>query len=147
MNKKVLLFGFFLMISAAFLAQREPVENLPTFDERKLHFGFYLGINQNDFKLNLRNSTIPNADINVEASPGFNVGLITDFRLHENLSLRFEPGLMTNSKKVYFNHLLTAQDSVRDIGSTYLHVPLLLKFSTDRYKNIRPYLLGGISYN
>jgi outer membrane protein W len=147
MNKKVLLFGFFLMISVAFFAQREPVENLPTFDERKLHYGFYLGINQNDFKLNLRNSTIQNADITVEASPGFNVGLITDFRLHKNLSLRFEPGLMTNSKKIYFNHLPTAQDSVRDIGSTYLHVPLLLKFSTDRYKNIRPYLLGGISYN
>ena len=147
MNKKVLLFGFFLMISAAFLAQKEPVENLPTFDERRLHYGFYLGINQNDFKLNLRNSTIGNADITVEASPGFNVGLITDFRLHKNLSLRFEPGLMTNSKKVYFNHLPKAQDSVREIGSTYLHVPLLLKFSTDRYKNIRPYLLGGISYN
>jgi outer membrane protein W len=147
MNKKVLLFGFFLMISVAFFAQREPVENLPTFDERKLHYGFYLGINQNDFKLNLRNSTIQNADITVEASPGFNVGLITDFRLHKNLSLRFEPGLMTNSKKIYFNHLSTAQDSVREIGSTYLHVPLLLKFSTDRYKNIRPYLLGGISYN
>jgi outer membrane protein W len=147
MNKKVLLFGLFLMISVAFFAQREPVENLPTFDERKLHYGFYLGINQNDFKLNLRNSTIQNADITVEASPGFNVGLITDFRLHKNLSLRFEPGLMTNSKKIYFNHLSTAQDSVREIGSTYLHVPLLLKFSTDRYKNIRPYLLGGISYN
>ncbi|MDP4599838.1 MAG: PorT family protein, partial [Polaribacter sp.] len=28
-----------------------------------------------------------------------------------------------------------------------LHVPLLLKFSTDRYKNIRPYVLGGISYD
>jgi outer membrane protein W len=147
MNKKVLLFGFFLMISAAFLAQKEPVENLPTFDERRLHYGFYLGINQNDFKLNLRNRTIENTDITVEASPGFNVGLIADFRLHKNLSLRFEPGLMTNSKKVYFNHLPTAQDSVREIGSTYLHVPLLLKFSTDRYKNIRPYLLGGISYN
>jgi hypothetical protein len=147
MNKKVLLFGFFLMISAPFLAQKEPVENLPTFDERKLHYGFYLGINQNDFKLNLRNSTIENADITVEASLGFNVGLIADFRLHKNLSLRFEPGLMTNSKKIYFNHVLTAQDSVREIGSTYLHVPLLLKFSTDRYKNIRPYLLGGISYN
>jgi hypothetical protein len=147
MNKKVLLFGFFLMISVGFFAQREPVENLPTFDEKRLHYGFYLGINQNDFKLNLRNSTIANADINVVPSPGFNVGLITDFRLHKNLSLRFEPGLMTNSKKVYFNHLETAQDSVREIGSTYLHVPLLLKFSADRYKNIRPYLLGGVSYN
>ena len=90
MNKKVLLFGFFLMISAVFFAQREPIENLPTFDERKLHYGFYLGINQNDFKLNLRNSTIQNADITVEASPGFNVGLITDFRLHKYILIIYQ---------------------------------------------------------
>jgi hypothetical protein len=147
MNKKVLLFSVLLTISGAFYAQKEPVENLPTFDERKLHFGFYLGINQNDFKLNLRNSAIENADITVVPTSGFNVGLIADFRLHKNLSLRFEPGLMTNTKKVYFNHLTLPKDSVREIGSTYLHVPLLLKFSTDRYKNIRPYLLGGVSYN
>jgi outer membrane protein W len=147
MNKKALLIGFFLIISAMVYAQSERVENLPTFDKRKLHYGFYLGINQNDFKLNLRNSVIENADITVDAAAGFNVGLIVDLRLHKNLSLRFEPGLMTNSKKIYFNHLTTERDSVREIGSTYLHVPLLLKFNTDRYKNIRPYLLAGVSYN
>jgi hypothetical protein len=147
MNKKVLLFGFFMMISAAFYAQRERVENLPTFDKRKLHYGFYLGLNQNDFKLNLRNSSIDNADISATAAAGFNVGLIADFRLHKNLSLRLEPGLVSNSKNIYFNHLVTKQDSLREIGSTYLHVPVIFKFSTDRYKNIRPYLLGGVSYN
>ena len=55
--------------------------------------------------------------------------------------------MVTNSKKIYFNHLAIPRDSVREIGSTYLHVPLLLKFSTDRYKNIRPYVLAGISYD
>ncbi|MDP5107300.1 MAG: PorT family protein [Polaribacter sp.] len=147
MNKKVLFFGFFLLISAAFYAQRERVENLPTFDERKLHYGFYLGLNQNDFKLNLRNSIFPLADITVEPTTGFNVGLVADFRLHKNLNIRLEPGLVSNSKNIYFNHLDKKQDSVREIGSTYLHVPVIFKFSTDRYKNIRPYVLGGISYN
>ena len=147
MNKKGLLFGFFMLISAAFFAQRERVDNLPTFDEKKLRYGFYLGVNQNDFKLNLKNSSIPNANITVEPTAGFNVGLIADVRLHKNLNLRLEPGLVSNSKNIYFNHLTTKQDSVREIGSTYLHVPLLLKFSTDRYKNIRPYILGGVSYD
>ena len=136
MNKKVLLFGFFMMISAAFYAQRERVENLPTFDKRKLHYGFYLGLNQNDFKLNLRNSSIDNADISTTAAAGFNVGLIADFRLHKNLSLRLEPGLVSNTKKIVFNHLtnsLKPQDSIREIGSTYLHVPVIFKFSTDRF--------------
>ena len=134
------------MFSYAY-SQREKVENLPTFDNRKLHYGFYLGINQNDFKLNLRNSVIQDADIIVESTSGFNVGLIADLRLHKNLNLRLEPGLVTNTKQIFFNHLNSKQDSIRDASSTFLHVPVLLKFSTDRYKNIRPYVLAGLSYD
>ncbi|MGK0329367.1 MAG: hypothetical protein ACJAXF_002862, partial [Polaribacter sp.] len=44
------------MISVVIFAQRDRVENLPTFDNRKIHYGFYLGFNQNDFKLNYQNS-------------------------------------------------------------------------------------------
>lgn len=150
MSKKILIFGFFLISSLAFYAQREKVEYLPTFDNRRLHYGFYLGINQNDFKLNLRESAITNANIIVQPTAGFNAGLIADLRLHKNLNLRVEPGLISNSKSIIFKHLTNSanpQDSIRDIGSTYLHIPLVFKFSTDRYKNIRPYLLGGVSYD
>jgi hypothetical protein len=147
MNTKFFLFFLLFIIGNTTIAQTERVENLPTFDDKKIHYGFYLGVNQNDFKLNLRNSSITNSNITVAPSFGFNVGLIADLRLHKNLNLRFEPGLMTNSKNIYFNHLNTKQDSVREIGSTFLHVPILLKFSTDRYKNIRPYLLAGVTYD
>ncbi len=150
MIKKIVLFGFLLMISVTFFAQRERVENLPTFDDRKIHYGFYLGLNQNDFKLNIRNSDIFDAGYTVEPTYGFNVGLIAELRLHKNLSIRLEPGLMTNSKNIIFNHLTNAsnpRDSIREVSSTYLHVPVILKFSTDRYKNIRPYVLAGVSYD
>ena len=150
MSKRFLIFGFFLLSSIAFFAQSERVEYLPSFDKKRLHYGFYLGLNKNDFKLNLRESSVPNADISVEPTSGFNVGLIADLRLHKNLNLRLEPGLVSNSKRILFNHLKgssTPQDSIREIGSTYLHLPLVFKFSTDRYKNVRPYVLGGISYD
>ena len=150
MIKKISIFGFFILFSIAFFAQRERVEYLPTFDKKRIHYGFYLGLNQNDFKLNLRESVISNANITVESSVGFNVGLVADLRLHKNLNVRLEPGLVSNAKRILFNHLNTSripQDSIREIGSTYLHIPLIFKFSTDRYKNIRPYLLGGISYD
>lgn len=149
-HKKILVFGFFLLISSAFYAQRERIEYLPSFDKKKLHYGFYLGINQNDFKLNFRESPIQNVNITIESTFGFNVGLIADFRLHKNLNLRLEPGLISNFKDILFNQLTSSsnpQDSIRNISSTYLHVPLVFKFSTDRYKNIRPYVLAGISYD
>lgn len=147
MIKKSVFFLFAFCFIFTAVGQRRKVENLPTFDDRKLHYGFYLGLNKNDFKLNLRNSNYPNAEITVEPTAGFNVGLIADLRLHKNVNLRFEPGLISNSKRIYFKHLNTPRDSVREIGSTYLHIPIVLKFSTDKYRNIRPYVLGGISYD
>jgi len=146
MKKILALFICLLSLSSVF-SQRNKVDNLPTFDDKKIHYGFYLGLNQNDFKVNLRPSNFPNANIEVKATTGFNVGLIADLRLHKNINLRFEPGLSSNSKTIYFNHLLTKRDSVREVGSTYLHLPLILKLSTNRWNNVRPYVLAGVSYD
>ena len=147
-NKRFLVINLFLLTSIAFFAQRDKVENLPSFDKRKIHYGFYLGINKNDYKISLNDiGTVPNPNIIIQPTTGFNVGLIADFRLHKNINVRFEPGLITNAKEIYFNYLSPAKDSVREVSSTYLHLPFILKFSSDRYKNIRPYVLAGISYN
>ncbi|WP_405606404.1 porin family protein [Polaribacter sp. Asnod1-A03] len=153
MSKKLIIFGFFIFTSIAFFAQRNRVDYLPSFDKRKIHYGFYLGLNQNDFKYSLKNnSNIQGTTIAIDATPGFNVGLIADLRLHKNLNLRLEPGLMTNTKQITFGNntlgsgIFTNGD-IREVNSTYLHVPLLFKFSTDRLKNIRPYIIGGVSYN
>lgn len=142
-----ILLGGFLIFSSSLLAQRDRIENLPNFDKHKLHYGFYLGLNQNDFKLDYKTSNYSNALIKVNPTIGFNVGLIADLRLHKNINLRFEPGLSSNSKTITFLHINAKKDSIREIGSTYLHIPLVLKFSTDRMDNVRPYVLAGISYD
>ena len=138
------------MVLSASSQKRRNVDNLPTFDDPKIHYGFYLGINQNDFKVNYRPSNFPNTIVEIKPTLWFNVGLIADFRVHKNVNLRFEPGLISNSKTIYFNNnpsLITEADSIREIGSTYLHLPLVLKLSSDRWNNVRPYVLAGISYD
>lgn len=147
MTKNSIVIVFLFWASVMSYAQETKIDYLPSFDKRKLHYGFYLGLNQNDFKINYRETSIENVRIESQPSLGFNVGLIADLRLHKNLNLRFEPGLASNTKKLYFNHLTTERDSVREVGSTYLHIPVLLKFSTDRLNNVRPYVLAGISYD
>lgn len=138
------------MVLSASSQKRRNVDNLPTFDDPKIHYGFYLGINQNDFKVNYRPSNFPSTMVEIKPTLGFNVGLIADFRVHKNVNLRFEPGLISNSKTIYFNNsptLSTERDSIREIGSTYLHLPLVLKLSSDRWNNVRPYVLAGVSYD
>ena len=144
---QLLFLGAFLLLSSSLFAQRDRVDYLPNFDKRKLHYGFYLGLNQNDFKIDYKTSNYANANISVTATSGFNVGLIADLRLHKNINLRFEPGLISNSKTLAFTHINTKQDSIREIGSTYLHIPFVFKFSTNRMDNVRPYVLAGISYD
>jgi hypothetical protein len=145
--KRIQLFflGILFLTSSSLLAQKDRVDYLPSFDQKKLHYGFYLGLNQNDFKLDYKTSNFANANISVKATSGFNVGLIADLRLHKNINLRFEPGLISNSKTLAFTHLNSKQDSIREIGSTYLHLPLVFKFSTNRMDNVRPYVLAGLS--
>ncbi len=150
MLKKLLFLGFFGFITITSQAQNEKILNLPSFDKPKFHYGFYLGLNNNGYKVAYKPSTFDNLDVEVEveSSIGFNVGLIADLRLHNNVNLRFEPGLMSNTKTLRFKHIPGADNiKTREVGATYLHLPLILKLSTNRLNNIRPYVLGGLSYD
>lgn len=101
----------------------------------------------NHFVINYKDSQFGEANVDVNQKFGFNIGVVAERQLHKNLSLRFEPGLMTNVKKLIFRNDGIAIDSVRKVSGTYMHVPLLFKFSTDRLNNIRPYVLGGVSFD
>ena len=104
-----------------------------------------MGINKKDYKISYKSE---GSFVDVTASTGFNVGLIGDLRLHKNINLRLEPGLSSNTKELAFTHIEGGpRDSIRDVSATYLRVPLLLKLSTDRLYNFRPYLIGGVSYD
>ncbi len=126
---------------------RDPIINLENFQKQKLYFGFYLGFNSYDFKIDYKTVS---EDIQVEKTTGFNVGLIADLKLQEYLRLRFEPGLYYTQRILhypasYFPTTPSPSDLLREVNSTNLHFPLLLKFSSLRTGNVRPYLLGGVS--
>lgn len=152
MKKTVVLILFALAIKghAQFtksMFSKDPIINLENFQKQKLYFGFYLGFNSYDFKIDYK--TV-GPDILVKKNTGFNVGLVADLKLQEYISLRFEPGLYYTKRDLYyptsyFPTESTLTDKLREVNSTYLHFPLLVKFSSLRTGNIRPYLLGGVS--
>ena len=130
---------------------REKIENLPNFDKKILHYGYFVGLNDYDFKFEYSSDyyTLLNLnDIEIEKSNGFNVGLIGDLRINDFFNLRFEPGLYANQRKLIYpdqDGLINENDKIREIKSTYIHLPLLIKFSSIRINNFKPYVVGGIS--
>jgi hypothetical protein len=128
---------------------KDPIINLENFQKQKLYFGFYLGFNSYDFKIDYK--TVSD-DVQVKTSTGFNVGLVADLKLQEYVSLRFEPGLYYTTRDLHYSTsyfppipVPLPSNMLRQVNSTYIHFPLLLKLLSLRTGNVRPYLLGGVS--
>ena len=144
------IFVLFLLISIHTKAQlgrsmftKDPIINLENFDKQRVYWGYYLGFSSFDFKTDFRTNTGP--PIEVKGHSGFNVGLVGVLRLQEYVELRFEPGLYYASRTITYSQFDNVRDGEREVKATYIDFPLILKFSSLRTGNVRPYLLAGLS--
>ncbi|MBF6641866.1 PorT family protein [Flavobacterium sp. J49] len=145
MKKLIVLFVLFnLTAQAQFgtsIFSKDPIVNLENFDKQRVYWGYFLGFSSFDFKTDYK---VPGQDINVKGHTGFNVGLVGVLRLHEYVELRFEPGLYYASRTLTYPGFTNERDALREVKATYIDFPLMLKFSSLRTGNVRPYLLGGV---
>ncbi len=145
MKKSILIIAFFIP-SLLLSAQVKRPRNIPGYDYKKLHFGFTVGLNTMDFgiKRSLGNELIPDETM---VEPGFQVSIVSDLRLTDNLNLRFLPGISFGQRRLsFYNSNDSTLDTEMKIESSFLDFPLLLKYRAKRLNNIRPYLIGGINY-
>lgn len=151
-NSFIVFILIFLSINQLNAQKKDIVEYKQNWDKQKIFWGYYLGLNVKTYNIKYNDfNPVGNGEylIDVDPSVGFDIGLIGNLRLHKNISLRLEPGLSSNTKKLTYTYIDdgNASDSIRNVNSTYLRIPLLLKFNTDRYNNLRPYAIGGFSYD
>lgn len=116
-------------------------------DYNLLRWGYFLGFNTYDFNFDYNQDL---RDIYVKRSTGFNVGLIGNLRINDYIDLRMEPGLLISTRELYYSQTYfsgtpTSSDLIREVKSTYIHLPLLVKFSTKRINNFKPFVVGGFS--
>ncbi len=138
---------FLLLFSPILLAQegmfsKDPIINKENWNKQRIPWGYYLGFNSLDFKFDYLSVT---QDIEVKSTTGFNVGLIGNLRLMEFLDFRFEPGLYITQRNLIYPNITDPVDRLREVKSTYIFFPFLLKYSALRTGNVRPYLVGGVS--
>jgi len=133
------------------LFSKERIKNRENWDQKTLTYGYYLGFNSLDFKFQYKTNN--HKDISVKSSTGFNVGLIGNLRLTDHFDLRFEPGLSFTTRVLTYPETYTtpevdftsSSNFEREAKSTYVYLPLLLKMSTKRLNNFKPFLLAGAS--
>lgn len=150
--KKVLVLLALLMVfqnaSAQLFTKEKVANNIDNLDQKFLSWGYFLGFNQYDFKFNYEQDL---KDILVDKTFGFHLGLIGDMRINDHLNLRLEPGVFFTTRNLMYDESYFAgtdfnsSDLMREVKSTYIHVPLLLKVSTKRINNFKPFIIGGFS--
>lgn len=144
MKNALLVLVIVILASNTLVAQfgKDPILNIQNEDKKLINFGYYLGFNQYDFQFEYENDI--GQDILLEKSFGFNVGVLTEVRINEFLDVRFEPGLLYTSRNLGFPGFTSEADAIREVRSTYIRFPLLLKVSTKRFNNIKPFIIGGM---
>lgn len=124
------------------LFTKERVLNKENFDKKRWSWGYYLGMNFYDFQIRYKDQA---QDIAVDKAPSFNVGLIGNLRINDYVDLRLEPGVVFANRNLTFPNFEEQNDAFREVKSSYIHIPLLVKFSTKRLNNFKPFVVAGAS--
>ncbi|MBC8082408.1 MAG: PorT family protein [Hymenobacter sp.] len=136
------------------------VNNLPGYDEKWFHPGFYIAPHSSRFRIEQSAAYIQNLNTtrgltaNALSSAGFSVGFVGDARLGDYFNLRFAPGVSFITRQIEFKPAGyspnpaypndPAEILTQEIGATQADFPLLLKFHSERRRNTRVYVVGGL---
>lgn len=149
--KKIRLILFLFTAAISSFSQEYKPMNQPYVDMRWYNFGFSIGMHTQDLNFS-HNGVIDEKGRVIYAeqpsfSPGFNVGLLANFRISEYFSFRISPTLLFGSKNIQFIEQGTTNIlQEQEIRSTYLLCPFNIKYAARRLNNSRPYLMTGLSF-
>ncbi|MGC8824003.1 MAG: porin family protein [Bacteroidales bacterium] len=151
--RSVCLIILFCSLGLKGFSQKEKVKHNPEYDDKPIHFGYTLGLNVMDFSFGRYYQRNPNTDTLyadlTQLNPGFQVGMIADFRLGEYLNFRVLPSFNFGQRNLSFfvnkgRDGMQTQHTFR-IESSMLDLPILLKYKAKRINNYRPYVIVGSS--
>ena len=134
-------------------AQERKVQNRPYIDMRRWHYGFLVGTHFQDIEFT-NNASIHTTEGGTQEAwfadvasytPGFSVGVLGELRMTEHVALRFVPTMHFGDKAVTFREQQSGAMEWQAIKSTYLTVPVEVKYSAQRFNNYRPYVLAGLA--
>lgn len=149
MLKRIVYILFLLVLPLTAFAQERKVQNKPYIDYRRLHYGFFVGMHMQDMEFVNNGFVTENgeewyADIS-HYSPGLTVGVLADLRMGTYMSLRLMPTMHFGQNGLVFREQKSGELSRQQIKTTYIALPLHVKFAAERFNNYRPYVTMGVS--
>lgn len=149
-SKYFFLFLLFFGFSIQSFAQIKIV-NMEDHDSKPYYFGLSFSVNQARYRIRYSDA-FANTDTFMSIQPkwgtGFNLGIMGNLRLGKFVDLRMIPSISFAEKRLEYNEPNSPSAiTQKSIESIYLHLPLQLKFKSDRLHNFRFYGLTGVKFD
>ncbi len=139
-------------------------------DASKLNWGFMFQYvsTQNQIRLvdsfelkNYPDQSVPNyvlKAVEPVASPGFAVGGLLSYRVHKLMDLRFSPSFTLTQRRLnyYWGPVQSSSPIIppseqlvlkKETPANLIELPVAIKIKSERIKNYRFYMLGGLKYS
>jgi hypothetical protein len=141
-----------MLVACAFDSEAQKTrwveKNNPNYDNKKLTYGFLIGIHSSAFQIKYSDRFVTRDLDTVSAvlpswSSGFSLGFIVNYRLTEFLDLRITPEVAFYENKIRYQ--FTNDPPIDEaVENTVVEFPILLKYKSERRGNIRMYMVGGV---
>ena len=154
MKKNALILVLLCLMSLSSAHAQRNVKNLPKYNDKRIHFGFSLGLNFYNFHIQEIEdlASVPGYyRVKPVVTPGYNVNIISNLRLTKYLDFRFLPGFASTNRFLEFDIIdprsgeRTTEE--REILSSFFEFPFELKYRSKRVDNYGMYVTGGFKYN
>lgn len=151
-RKKIVVCSLFfcvLLLSQQGYGQRKSLYAVhqADYDERKLHYGFFLAGNYTKFKRHYSDAFISGADttfaISPKGAPGFGLGFIASYGITKYIDIRILPSAAFYERSIDYR-FAKGGTNTQLIESTFLELPVLIKYKSVRRGNVRMYMVGGV---
>jgi len=134
-------------------------------DERDIHFGFTFQVLSSEYKILKRpdwrdpyydmvtNPTQPHevyrglSRITSQEKTGYGLGFVVNKRVSNHTDLRLTPTLVFSDRIINYVYVGADNNKQQVVESTLIDVPLGFKVKSDRRKNFRAYMIGGLKYS
>lgn len=146
LRNKIKYVAFFAILSLPSLSNAQEIN--PLYDRQPIRFGYAIMGNSAKLKYTLAKDyllqdTVTN--INSINFPGFGIGGLVNFRLSTNWDLRAMLNVQFAQRNMEYE-FKKGEKRKLEIESTYMEIPVALKFKSKRHNNIRMYGIGGLTY-
>jgi hypothetical protein len=123
-------------------------KNNPNYDDRKLSYGFLIGLHTTAFQIKYADRFVtPDMDtvyaIEPGWSPGFSLGFIVNYRITDLLDFRVTPKVAFYEHTLRYRYTDDTPNETKLVETTFVELPLLLKYKSERRGNVRMYMIGG----